>query len=89
VSLSVAQAAEQWLQAKPAAKVAEKLVKEAEEVLKEHFTKTGRSTYKGLVGLTTTPMTGLDTAAVRADHGTKYDTPGSRRTLSDIRTKAA
>jgi hypothetical protein len=87
--MTTTEAAEQWLRAKPAAKLAQAEVDEAEKVLKEYFERTGRTTYRNKVGITVSAVTNLDTKRVREDHGDRYDVAGQRRTLTDLRSATA
>lgn len=69
--LTLAQAADQWETAERAIAAATPLRKEAAEVLKTHFAKTGRDQYKGRIGLKVSQSTILDQAAIKDYLGTK------------------
>ena len=87
-TMTVAEAAEQWLAAKKAKKAAETKLAPAEKVLKEHFRKTGRATYKDLVAYSKTTYTGIDLDAVRAELGKKierFEVTRERETLSPLK----
>lgn len=87
-TMTVAEAAEQWLKAKKAAKAAEAQMAPAKKVLLDHFRKTGRATYKDLVAYSRTTYTGVDLDAVRAELGKKMDrfeVVRERETLSPLK----
>jgi 3-oxoacyl-ACP reductase-like protein len=64
--LSLAQAADQWEKAKRTIDRQKPLLEEAAEVLKEHFEKTGKTTYKDRIALVTgAARLVLDQAKVR------------------------
>lgn len=70
--LTLAQAAEQWEQAKRAIAAARPLLDEAAPVIVAHLEKTGRRSYKGRIALTLPPPRRiLDQAAVREFLGPK------------------
>lgn len=78
--LTVAQAAEQWLEADREIERLSALRKEADAVLKDYFERTGRTTYKRLLELVTTaPRTILDQDAIKAYLGPK---------LADFQTRS-
>jgi hypothetical protein len=65
--LTVAQAADQFEKARKTIDKTKPLLEEAAEVLKEHFAKTGRTTYKDRIALVTNAgRLVLDQAKVRA-----------------------
>lgn len=65
--LTVAEAADQWEEAKLGMEALKPQLEEAAEVLKAHFEKTGRTSYKDRIALiTTAPKLILDQEAVRA-----------------------
>lgn len=83
--MTVGEAAKQWIKAKRAIRAAEPELKQAEKVLKEHFRKTGKSDYKGLIGYAKSVVPRLDTVAVRAFLGKKvaeFEVPSPRESLS-------
>lgn len=87
-SMTVAEAAEQWLAAKKAAKAADAKLKPAAKVLLEHFRKTGRTSYKDQVAYSRTTYTGVDLEAVRAELGKKierFEVQRERETLSPLK----
>ncbi len=64
--MTVAEAADKWEHAKTQIEEAKPVLEQATAVLLEHFEKTGRTTYKGRIGLTRPPArTVLDQARVR------------------------
>lgn len=69
--LTVAEAADQFERCKKKMGELKPQLEEAEEVLKEHFERTGRSTYKDRIALSTSTRTVLDQAKVRAYFGKK------------------
>jgi hypothetical protein len=69
--LTVAEAADQWEKAERAIAEATPLRKQAAEVLKAHFAKTGRDQYKGRIGLKVSHSTILDQVAVKDYLGSK------------------
>lgn len=86
-TMSVAEAAEQWLAAKKAIKAAETKLKPAKAVLLEHFRKKGTSAYKGLVAYSRTTYTALDADLVREVLGKKVsevEVVRERETLSPL-----
>jgi hypothetical protein len=67
--VTVAEAARQWEEAKRAIAENEPLLKAAAEVLKEHFRKTERHTYKDTIGYSTSTRKVLDQAMVKEELG--------------------
>ncbi len=87
-SMTVAEAAEQWLAAKRDAKAAEARLAPAKRVLLEHFRKTERSTYKDLIAYSRTTYSGVDLEALRAELGKKierFEVTRERETLSALK----
>lgn len=81
--LTVTDAAKQWVAAKKAENEAKALLKEAAPVLLAHFEKTGKKTYKDLVGVSQgPPRTILDQDAVKEFLGarlTEFQTTSTPR----------
>jgi len=69
--LTVAEAADQWERAKRTIVEQKPLLEEAEEILKAHFEKTGRNTYKDRIALNESSRLILDQPKVRAYLGKK------------------
>lgn len=63
--LTVAQAADQWEGAKRTIDKQKPLLDEAAEVLKEHFAKTGRHTYKDRIAYSESSRLSLDQGKVK------------------------
>jgi hypothetical protein len=78
--LTVAQAADQFERCKRKMAELKPQLEEAEEVLKEHFERTGRSTYRDRIALSTTTRTVLDQAKIRAYFGKKLG--GFQKTIT-------
>lgn len=86
-TLTVAEAAEQWLAAKKDIKAAETKLKPAKAVLLEHFRRTGRSTYKGLIAYSVTPYVAVVPDLVRQVLGkriSEVEETRERETLSPL-----
>jgi hypothetical protein len=64
-TMTVAEAAKTWVDAKRTIDEAQPRLNAAAAVLKAHFRETGRSSYKGLIGYARTIRRRLDTAKVR------------------------
>lgn len=82
--MTVDEAAKQWVKAKRAIRAAEPGLKASAKILKEHFKKTGKTSY-GKIGFSVTPYTGFDLEAARAELGKKldkFDVVRTRETLS-------
>jgi len=72
--LTVAEAAEQWVEADREIARLSALRKEAAPVLLEHFRKTGRRTYKDMIALKESPVrTVLDTDAIKEYLGAQIE----------------
>lgn len=71
--LTLAQAADQWIRCKREMDKLRPQLEEAADVLKEHFEKTGRHTYKDRIALSTTTRLVLDQAKVRAFLGKRLE----------------
>lgn len=71
--LTVAQAAKQWETAKRLIDEQEPLLKESAAVLKEHFTRTGRATYKDRIAFARSTRKVLDQGAVAEFLGAKIE----------------
>lgn len=85
--MTLAEAVETWLAAKAEARAAEARLAPAKARLLEHFRASGKTELKtkaGKVGYSVTHPVGLDTAAVRFEHGDRYDIAGTRETLSPL-----
>lgn len=82
--LTLAQAAEQWEDAKREIDTQKALLEEAAEVLTAHFEKTGRTTYKDRIALTTGARTVLDQSAVRAFLGARLSEFQKRITFKSL-----
>lgn len=67
--LTLAQAAGQWLEARADEAAAKARKDQAADILKAHFDKTGRTSYKGIIGLTVQEAQVLDTEKLTAHHG--------------------
>lgn len=86
-TMTVAEAAEQWVAAKRAAKAADARLKPAARVLLDHFRRTGRAAYKDMVAYSRTTYTGLDLELVRAELGRRAErceVTRERETLSAL-----
>lgn len=71
--LTVAEAADQWEQAKREIDRLKPQLEEAAAVLKDHFEKTGRNSYRNRIGLTIGSRLVLDQTAVREYLGKQLD----------------
>jgi hypothetical protein len=70
--LTVAEAADQWIRCKRKIAELKPELDEAAAVLKSHFEKTGRKTYKDRIAYAVTTRTRLDTDKVREFLGKRY-----------------
>ena len=77
------EAAAIWKQHKPAAKEHQAQVDKAEKVLKEHFRKSGRTTYRGIAYLAST-YDALDAGLARELLGRKADQATVTRTRETL-----
>lgn len=82
--LTVAQAAEQWETSKRLIEEHDPLLKEAAAVLKEHFEKTGRSTYKDRIAYAVSTRKVLDQAAVTEYLGAQIEKYKKRVTIQSL-----
>lgn len=82
--LSLAEAADQWEAAKREIGRQKPLLEEAAEVLEAHFEKTGRTTYKDRIALTTGARTVLDQPGVRAFLGSRLGEFQKRITFKSL-----
>lgn len=79
--MTLAEAAKVWIAAKRVSRDADAKLKVSAKILKEHFKKTGKTSY-GKIGFSVTPYTGFDLEAARAELGNKFDVMRTRETLS-------
>lgn len=63
--MTVAEAADAWIAAKAAIRALDPTLREAADVLKLHFRKTGRTTYDGRIAYTKQTYTALDADKAR------------------------
>lgn len=88
MSMTLAKAAEVWIKAKKAEDSAKATKDVAADILKDHFRKTNRQSYKsraGRIGLAVTSRTRLDTQKVKQELGDRlprFQTTQTYETLS-------
>lgn len=83
--MKLAEAATRWAAAKRVKKKNDAEIKATEKILKGHFRKSGRATYRDLISYVKTPTTRLDTDKVRAelaDRIAEFEVAGDKETLS-------
>jgi hypothetical protein len=83
--VTVAEAARRWVAAKKAERKAAAQLKASGQVLKDHFRKTGRHTYKDQISYAVATRRTLDTEKVKAELGDrlpKFERVSEVETLS-------